>query len=135
MKNDISMSLRIVRVSNYVFWSRKCVCNILDSHKLRVEKIFKRFLCLLFRRHIDIFSKRKKSYESCSTRFKTIKKTQNVCEIQQMCCRFKKDRLSKIYCRNKWYSYKFRKNRYDKELNRINNASSCSNFYKICKIL
>jgi hypothetical protein len=59
MKNDISMSLQTIRVSNYVFWSRECVYNISDLHKLRVEKIFKRFLCLLFRRHINIFLKKK----------------------------------------------------------------------------
>ncbi len=135
MKNDISMSLRTIRISNYVFWSRECVCNISDSHKLRVEKIFKRFLCLLYKRHINILSKRKESYESCSIRLETIKKTQNVCEIQQMCFRFRRNRLSKIYCKDKWYSYEFRKNRYDKEMSRINDASSCSNFYKICEIL
>jgi hypothetical protein len=59
MKNNISMSLRTIRVSHYVFWSREYDCNISDSHKLRVEKIFKWFLCLLFKRHFDIFLKKK----------------------------------------------------------------------------
>ncbi len=84
------------RISRYVFWSRECVCNISDSHKFRVEKIFKSFLCLLFKRHFDIFSKRRKSHESCSTRSETIKKTQNVCETQQTCFRFRRDRLLKF---------------------------------------
>jgi hypothetical protein len=129
------MSLRTVRVSRYVFWSRECVCNISDSHKLRAEKIFRWFLCLLFKRHFDIFSKRKKSHESCSIRSETIKKTQNVCEIQQMCLRFRKDRLFKIYCRSKWSSNESRESRYHKEMSRINDASSRSNFYKIREIL
>jgi hypothetical protein len=129
------MSLRTIRILNYVFWFRECICKISDSHKLRVKRIFKRLLCLIFKQHIDILSKRRKSYESCSTRFETIKKTQNVCEIQQMCFRFKRDRLFNIYCKDKWYSHESRKNRYDKEMNRINDASSCSNFYKICRIL
>ncbi len=135
MKNDISMSLRTIRVSNYVFWSRECVCNISNSHKFRVEKIFKRFLCLLFKQHINIFSKKRKSYESCSIRFETIKKIQNICKIQQMCFSFKRDRLFRIYCKDKWYSHEFRKNRYYKKMSRINDASSCSSFYKICEIL
>jgi hypothetical protein len=135
MKNSISMSLQTIRVSHYVFWFRECICNISDSHKLRVEKIFKWFLCLLSRRHFDIFSKKRKSHESCLTYSETIKKTQNVCEIQQMCLRFKRNRLFKIYCRDTWYSNEFRENRYDKEVNRINDASSCSNFYKIREIL
>jgi hypothetical protein len=75
------MSLRTIQISNYVFWSREYICKISNLHKLRVEKIFKRFLCLLFKRHIDIFLKKKKSYELCSIRFKTIKKIQNVYEI------------------------------------------------------
>jgi hypothetical protein len=135
MKNNILMSLKTIQVSHYVFWFREYICNISDSHKFRVEKIFKWFLCLLFKWHLDIFLKRRKSHESCSTRSETIKKTQNVCEIQQMCFRFKRNRLFKIYCRNKWYSNESRKNRYDKEVNRINDASSCFNFYKIYEIL
>jgi hypothetical protein len=135
MKNDISMSLRTVRISNYVFWSRECFRNISDLHKLRVEKIFKRFLCFLFKRHINILLKRKKLYKSRSTRFETIKKTQNVREIQQICFRFRRNRLFKIYCKNKWYSHESRKNRYDKKMSLINDASSYLNFYKICEIL
>jgi hypothetical protein len=129
------MSLQTIRISHYVFWSRECVCNISNSHKLCVEKIFKWFLCLLFKRHFDILLKRRRLHESCSTRFETIKKTQNVCEIQQMCFRFKRNRLFKIYCRNKWYSNEFRESRYDKKMNQINDASSCSSFYKIREIL
>ncbi len=49
----------------------------------------------------NIFLKRKRSHESCSIRSEMIKKTSNVCEIQQMCFRFQRNRLFKIYCRDK----------------------------------
>jgi ATP-dependent helicase YprA (DUF1998 family) len=81
------------------------LANAFTTFQIHINFALKKYLndfCVCYLNDILIYFQRKKDHTNhVQLILKRLKRHKNVCEIQQMCFRFKRNRLSKIYCSNK----------------------------------